>query len=409
MNAEILLSQVKDFEQKIIKDRRFLHEHPEIGFDLAKTKEYVKNELLSMGYEPQECGKCGLIALAGGKRPGKTFLIRADMDALAIQEQSDVPFTSKHEGKMHACGHDMHTAMLLGAARLLKLHENEIEGTIKLMFQPSEETFEGSKDMIEHGSLKNPDVDAALMIHVMAGMPIPAGSVIVCDGGVSAPAADYFRIKIQGKGCHGAMPQVGIDPITIAAYIITALQELNARALAMSDEAALTFGLVQAGQAENVIPDTAELGGTIRTYDEDIRKMLKSRMQEICDCIAKAFRGEATVTFTSGCPTLFNNAELSDNITAYCKELLGINKAFSTAQLKALSPNASSSKTVGSEDFAYVSQEVPSIMLALAAGEPEKGYCYPQHHPMVKFDEAVLTPGSCVYAYTAMRWLEEHH
>ncbi|MBQ8857259.1 MAG: amidohydrolase, partial [Lachnospiraceae bacterium] len=169
MNAEILLSQVKDFEQKIIKDRRFLHEHPEIGFDLAKTKEYVKNELLSMGYEPQECGKCGLIALAGGKRPGKTFLIRADMDALAIQEQSDVPFTSKHEGKMHACGHDMHTAMLLGAARLLKLHENEIEGTIKLMFQPSEETFEGSKDMIEHGSLKNPDVDAALMIHVMAG------------------------------------------------------------------------------------------------------------------------------------------------------------------------------------------------------------------------------------------------
>lgn len=408
MNAEILLSQVKDFEQKIIEDRRFLHEHPEIGFDLTKTKEYVKNELLSMGYEPQECGKCGLIALAGGRRPGKTFMIRADMDALAIQEQSDVPFASKHERKMHACGHDMHTAMLLGAARLLKLHENEIEGTIKLCFQPSEETFEGSKDMIKHGSLKNPDVDAALMIHVMAGMPLPAGSVIVCDGGVSAPAADYFRIKIQGKGCHGAMPQVGIDPITIAAHIITALQELNARELAMSDEAALTFGLLQAGQAENVIPDTAELGGTIRTYDEEIRKMLKSRMQEICEGIAKAFRGEATVTFTSGCPTLFNNAELSDKITAYCKELLGPYKAFSTAQLKALSPNAGASKTVGSEDFAYVSQAVPSIMLALAAGEPEKGYCYPQHHPMVKFDEAVLAPGSCVYAYMAMRWLEEH-
>lgn len=408
MNAEILLSQIKDFEQKILEDRRFLHAHPEIGFDLPKTKEYVKNELLSMGYEPRECGKCGLIALAGGKNPGKTFMIRADMDALAIQEQADVAFPSKHEGKMHACGHDMHTAMLLGAARLLKLHENEIKGTIKLCFQPSEETFEGSRDMIEHGSLKNPDVDAALMIHVMAGMPLPAGSVIVCDGGVSAPAADYFRIKIQGKGCHGAMPQVGIDPITIAAHIITALQELNARELAMSDEAALTFGILQAGQAENVIPDTAELGGTIRTYDEEIRKMLKIRMQEICDGIAKAFRGEATVTFTSGCPTLFNHAELSENVTAYCKELLGAQKAFSTAQLKALSPNASASKTVGSEDFAYVSQEVPSIMLALAAGEPGKGYCYPQHHPMVKFDETVLVPGSCIYAYTAMRWLEEH-
>lgn len=408
MNPDILLSEAKEFEQKIIEDRRFLHVHPEVGFALSKTKEYVKNELISMGYEPQECGKCGLIALAGGKNPGKTFMIRADMDALAIQEQADVPFASRHKGNMHACGHDMHTAMLLGAARILKLHENEINGTIKLCFQPSEETFEGSKDMIEHGSLKNPNVTAALMIHVMAGMPLPAGSVIVCDGGVSAPAADYFRIKIQGKGCHGAMPQVGIDPITIAAHIITALQELNARELAMSDEAALTFGLLQAGQAENVIPDTAELGGTIRTYDEEIRKMLKSRMQEICDGIAKAFRGTATVTFTSGCPTLFNNAELSENVTTYCKELLGLNKAFSTAQLKEISPNASSSKTVGSEDFAYVSQEVPSIMLALAAGEPEKGYIYPQHHPMVKFDEIVLVPGSCVYAYTAMRWLEEH-
>ena len=214
--------------------------------------------------------------------------------------------------------------------------------------------------------------------------------------------------KIQGKGCHGAMPQVGIDPITIAAHIITALQELNARELAMSDEAALTFGLMQAGQAENVIPDTAELGGTIRTYDEEIRKMLKARMEEICEGITKAFRGKATVTFTSGCPTLFNNEDLSADITGYCKELLGQGKAFSTAQLKAMSPDASTSKTVGSEDFAYVSQEVPSIMLALAAGEPQNGYCYPQHHPMVKFDEAVLVPGSCVYAYTAMRWLEEH-
>ena len=408
MNTETLLSQANEFEQKIIEYRRFLHMHPETGFDLKITKEYVKNELIQMGYEPQECGKCGLIVLVGGRKPGKTFMLRADMDALQIQEQADVEFKSLHEGKMHACGHDMHTAMLLGAARLLKQHEDEIEGTIKLCFQPSEETFEGSKDMIEHGSLKKPDVDAALMIHVMAGMPMQAGSVIVCDGGVSAPAADYFRIKIQGKGCHGAMPQVGIDPITIAAHIITALQELHARELAMMDEAALTFGIMQAGQAENVIPDTAELGGTLRTYDEELRKTMKVRMQEICDGIARAFRGSATVTFTSGCPTLFNNADLSENVTSYCKELLGTSRAFSTAQLKAMSPNASSSKTVGSEDFAYVSQEVPSIMLALAAGEPQNGYCYPQHHTMVKFDEAVLAPGSCVYAYTAMRWLEEH-
>ena len=167
MNAEILLSEARQWENRIIKDRRFLHSHPEVGFDLTKTKEYVKNELISMGYEPIECGKCGLLALAGGKKPGKTFMLRADMDALMIQEQSDVPFKSEHHGKMHACGHDMNTAMLLGAAKLLKTQEEEIEGTIKLCFQPSEETLEGSKDMIAHGSLKNPDVSPFI-----TGIPI---------------------------------------------------------------------------------------------------------------------------------------------------------------------------------------------------------------------------------------------
>lgn len=406
MNSDILLSEAKELEEKLHADRRFLHRHPEIGFDLKITREYVKKELLSMGYEPVECGKCGLIAHAGGKHPGKTFLIRADMDALKITEKSDVDFPSEYAGKMHACGHDLHTAMLLGAARLLKQHEDEIHGRIRLFFQPSEETFEGSKDMIDHGALEN--VNAALMIHVMAGMPLPAGTIIVCDGGVSAPAADYFRIHIQGKGCHGAMPQAGVDPITIAAHMITALQELHARELAMSDEAALTFGFVQAGQAENVIPDTAELGGTLRTYDETVREMLKKRMQEICEGTASIFRGTAKLTFTSGCPTLFNDSALSEHVTASCQALLGKDKAFSTAQLKAMSPNAASSKTVGSEDFAYVSHQVPSIMLALAAGEPQNGYCYPQHHPMVKFDESVLVPGSCIYAYTALRWLEDH-
>lgn len=407
ITPETLLSEASELKETLIENRRFLHSHPETGFDLHHTKDYVKNALISMGYEPIECGKCGLLALAGGKHKGKTFLLRADMDALKITEQADVDFPSEIQGNMHACGHDLHTAMLLGAAKLLKLHEDEIQGTIKLFFQPSEETFEGAADMIANGALETPHVDAALMIHVMAGMPMPAGTVIVCDGGVSAPAADYFQISIQGKGCHGAMPQAGVDPITIAAHTVTALQELHARELAMSDEAALTFGYLQAGQAENVIPDTANLGGTLRTYDEELRNTLKIRMQEICEGTAKTFRGTAKLTFSSGCPTLFNDAALSEQVTSYCKELLGTERAFSTAQLKAMSPNAASSKTVGSEDFAYVSHEVPTIMLALAAGEPKNGYCYPQHHPMVKFDESVLVPGSCVYAYTAMRWLEE--
>ena len=265
MNPEILLSEAKEMQLLLTKHRRYLHTHPELGFDLRQTKEYVKKELISIGYEPVECGKCGLVVLAGSKNSDKTFLIRADMDALPILEQADVKFKSENSGKMHACGHDMHTAMLLGAARLLKRHENELKGTIKLMFQPAEETLEGCKDMVDANVLNNPTVDAALMLHVTLGMPLQTGSAIICDGGISAPAADYFEIKIQGKGCHGAMPELGVDPITIASHIVIALQELHARELAMADDAVLTIGTMQAGDANNIIPDTAVLRGTRST------------------------------------------------------------------------------------------------------------------------------------------------
>ena len=407
MKPEVLQEEAQKLHETIVSNRRYLHTHPETGFDLKETVSYVKKELEDMGYEPIECGKAGLIAVAGGKKPGKVFLIRGDMDALPIKEEADVDFASD-SGRMHACGHDMHTAMLLGAARLLKMHEDEIEGTIKLMFQPAEEIFEGSHDMIEAGVLKNPDVDAALMIHVMAGMPFEAGTVIVSAPGVSAPAADYFDIKVQGKGCHGSMPNAGVDPLNVAAHILIALQEINARELAMSEQAVLTIGTMNAGVAANVIPDTVNMGGSIRTFDEETRAFIKERMVEISEGIAKSFRAEAEVIFGSGCPTLVNDKDLSVCAEKYVKELLGQQKAFSVAQLNAMSGDSKSSKSAGSEDFAYVSQEVPSIMLALAAGQPDKGYCYPQHHPMVKFDESALAGGSAVYAYTAMRWLEEH-
>lgn len=407
MNPEQFRKEAQTLQDTIIENRRYLHTHPETGFDLKETLPYVKQELMKMGYEPKECGKAGLVALAGGKKPGKVFLIRGDMDALPIKEEADVDFLSEN-GNMHACGHDMHTAMMLGAARLLKAHEDEIEGTIKLMFQPAEEIFEGSHDMIEDGLLENPKVDAALMIHVMAGMPFPAGTVIVSAPGVSAPAADYFEIKVQGKGCHGSMPNNGIDPLNVAAHILIGLQEIHARELAMSEQAVLTIGTMHAGTAANAIPDMAVMGGSIRTYDEETRTFMKQRMTEIAEGTAKAFRAEAKVTFGSGCPTLVNDKDLSKCAQQYVKELLGSHQAFSVAELNAMSGSQGASKSAGSEDFAYVSQEVPSIMLALAAGQPEKGYGYPQHHPMVKFDEAALTDGTAVYAYTAMRWLEEH-
>ena len=401
MTKEQIMQEAVALQEEIKAHRLWLHTHAETGFDLTETKPYVKSTLTEMGYTVQECGKAGLVTTVG-KPGGKVILLRADMDALPIAEEADVDFACKN-GRMHACGHDMHTAMLLGAAKLLKAHESELDGMVKLMFQPAEEIFEGSKDMIASGVLENPRPDAALMIHVAAGMPLPAGTVVVSAPGVSAPAADYFTIRVHGKGCHGSAPQNGIDPLTAAANILIALQEIHARELSASDEAVLTIGTFHAGEAGNVIPDTATMGGTIRTYDEKTRAYLKERMTAIAKNVAEAFRASAEVSFGSGCPTLVNDKDLSEKVTGYLKDLLGANRAFTTAELSGGKP----ARGGGSEDFAYVSHEVPSLMLALAAGEPSKGYPYPQHHPKVKFDERVLSTGAAVFVDCALQYLRE--
>lgn len=401
MTKEQIMQEAAALQEEIKAHRLWLHTHAETGFDLTETKPYVKSTLTEMGYTVQECGKAGLVT-AVGKSGGKVLLLRADMDALPIAEEADVDFACKN-GRMHACGHDMHTAMLLGAAKILKAHESELDGMVKLMFQPAEEIFEGSKDMIASGVLENPRPDAALMIHVAAGMPLPAGTVVVSAPGVSAPAADYFTIRVHGKGCHGSAPQNGIDPLTAAAHILIALQEIHARELSASDEAVLTIGTFHAGEAGNVIPDTATMGGTIRTYDEKTRAYLKERMTAIAKNVAEAFRASAGISFGSGCPTLVNDKDLSEKVTGYLKDLLGANRAFTTAELNGGKP----ARGGGSEDFAYVSHEVPSLMLALAAGEPSKGYPYPQHHPKVKFDERVLSTGAAVFVDCAIQYMKE--
>ena len=420
MDTKIILSEGLELQEKLKEIRHHLHANPEIGFDLHETYRYVYDKLVEFGYAPHKYGKMGLIATVGhkvstdGVAQDKTILLRADMDALPITEETPFDFASSN-GNMHACGHDMHTTMLLGAAKILKKHESELKGQVVLCFQPAEELLEGAKDMIESGVLRDTTPDAALMIHVTVGMPFETGTVVVCDGGVSAPAADYFKITIQGRGCHGAMPQLGIDPITTAAHIVTALQEIHARELSMFDDAVLTIGSIHAGNAANAIPDMAELTGTIRAYDEEVRNLIKIRMDEIITSIATAFRTKTKLEFTSGCPTLLNDASLSRDVTQYMKELLGPEKAFTKAELLSLANQESShtesnksTKATGSEDFAYFSQEVPSIMLALAAGNSQTGCEYPLHHPKVMLDEKALSVGSAVYAYNAMRWLETH-
>lgn len=401
MTAETFLNDAKEIENEIIENRRFLHSHAETGFELIESVAFVKEKLQEIGCECTDCGKCGVVALIGNGKSDSVFLLRADMDALPIKEKSDLGF-SCDTGNMHACGHDMHTAMLLGAAKILKKHESEIKGTVKLMFQPAEETLSGAKNMIENGVLKNPDVNGAMMIHVLAGFPIKSGTVIIPNAGVGAPAADYFTINIQGKGCHGSTPHLGIDSLSVAAHILLGLQEISARELGVADEALLTIGSLHGGTAGNVIADTAVMQGTLRAFDDKIRDKIKKRLTEISESIGNAYHAKITVTFGSGCPTLINDEGLVKEVEKNTKELLG-------AELVVNSSTFGDENTHrgGSEDFSYVSKEVPTIMLGMAAGEPEKGFQYHQHHPKVTFDEEILKIGSAVMAYNAYKWLEK--
>ncbi|MFA9424002.1 MAG: M20 family metallopeptidase [Sedimentibacter sp.] len=394
-----ILEEAKAIQKTIVKDRRYIHQNAEFGLNLPITSAYVIERLTSMGYETQLIDTSAVVAIAGGKKPGKVFLIRGDMDALPIIEENDLEFKSTTKN-MHACGHDAHAAMLLGAAQLLKNHEDEIEGSVKLMFQPAEEILAGAKAMVKGGVLENPKVDAAAMVHIFSGMPIPAGTLLVPQGGFVTSSADMFHIDIQGKGGHGAMPQDCVDPLNVAAHIHIALQELLAREVAPSSTAVITIGQMHGGNAGNIMPDTAFIEGTIRAFDSTERAFMKTRVVEISEGIAALFRAKATVEFRMECPSVYNDPKLYDQILKINNEFLG------EENVKGFDAVFPGGKMTGSEDFGFVSEKVPSLMMALGGGSPEQGYPYPQHHPKVNFSEDVFYIGSAVYANTAMEWLK---
>ena len=402
ISSQDLLNEAKALEPQLQTWRRTLHRHPEVGFDLPQTKALVKQALTEMGYAPQDCGKAGVLALAGGKKPGKTLLLRGDMDALPIQEQSGEEFSSEIPGRMHGCGHDMHTAMMLGAAKLLKAHEDEIEGTVKLEFQPAEEIFQGSPDMIANGLLEDPKVDAAVMFHVLAGMPLPSGTVLVPGGGITMASCEQYHITVHGKGGHGSTPHACVDPITAAAHIHIALQEINSRELDPNAFGVLTTGCFKAGAASNVIPDTAEMFGTIRTTDPDNKtgELIRKRMTEIAQGVALAFRCTAEVEFSDYCPCMVVDKALAADALTYMTDLLG-------AGAMDMTPLTGGKAGGGSEDFAFVSHEVPTVSMFISAGNAKDGYLYGQHHPKVRFDDSILYEGSAAYSYFALRWLSK--
>lgn len=392
-----MYKEALEIKETIVANRRHLHQNPELGLELPKTAAFVEEKLREMGYEPKRIGECGVVAVAG-KKEGKCILIRGDMDALPVQEMADVDFKSLN-GNMHACGHDCHTANMLGAAQLLKAHEDELEGQVKLMFQPAEETMDGAKMMVEGGVLENPKVDAAFGMHVFTNMELPVGTIIMTGADSKMAAVDWFTIKITGKGCHGAQPNNGVDPLNVMAHIHLALQAINAREMDPADNMVLTIGQMHGGNTSNVIPQEAMMSGTIRTLSAETRAMVKSRMEAIVGTIASAFKAEAHVEYGSGCPVLTQNKELYAKVKGY----LAGQEEIKFVDLDDIGVKMSN---MGSEDFAYVANEVPSIFLGVAAGQPSAGYSYPQHHPMARFKEECLPVGAATYAYVAMEWLK---
>lgn len=389
-----LLARAHALAPALTDTRRWLHAHAETGFDLPETYPYVWQRLTALGLTPRRCGRCGIIADVGSGE--HAVLLRADMDALPIREATSLPFASAN-GRMHACGHDLHTAMLLGAAQLLKEREAALPCRVRLMFQPAEELLSGAKDMLEDGLLKGAKVEAAYMLHVLTGLDLPVGTAIVSAPGVSAPAAATFQVRIQGRGCHGAMPHTGVDPITVAAHTVLNLQQIQTRELAMAQSAALTIGMLQSGDTPNVIPDSALLGGSMRAYEDDTMALLLRRTEEIARQTATLFRAEASFELLSSAPTLRNNERLSAQALRTLQGLLGPSRAMLSSQL-----TGSGARSSGSEDFAAVSHAVPAVMIALAAGRPQDGHAHPAHHPQVTFDEAALPVGASAYAALAL-------
>jgi amidohydrolase len=389
-----LRESAEEIAPGVIADRRYLHQHPELGFHEENTARLVVERLRALNLDDLQTGiaKTGVVGvLHGGKGPGKTVLLRADMDALPITELNDVPYKSETPGAMHACGHDAHTAMLLGAARVLAGRRDEFAGTIKFLFQPSEEANAGgAAPMIEAGVMENPHVDAAFGIHV--GSNIPAGKVAVLGGPVNA-AADSAIVTIRGLGGHAARPQMAIDPIVIGAHCIVALQSLVSREVNPLSPAVITVGTLHAGTVSNVIPEEAHFEATVRTFDEKTRALLAERIPQVVRGICETFRATADVQYELGYPPLVNNAEMAALVKSVALEVVGPERV------------QDSEPGMGAEDMSYFLNAVPGAFYRLGVRNEATGKTYGHHHPRFDIEEDALATGVAMHAAVALRYL----
>lgn len=387
-----LLQEAQAIQDQIVAWRRYFHQNPELGLELPLTAAHVKEELDKLGVRHRDCGQSGVLAYIG-KEGGKSILLRGDMDALPLTEDTGLPYASQCPGKMHACGHDTHAAMLLGAAKLLKDHESELNGLAILMFQPGEETLAGAKSMIEDGALENPKPDHAVAIHI-AGDPLKTGQLKMGRGVVSA-SSDNIRVILHGKGGHGASPQNSVNPIFAAAKIVEAFTDIGRYEVDPQQATVVNTCCIHSGTTYNIIPNDCELKVTVRTFNEDVRARILERMQQAVEKIADLYRCTAEFYNDFGTPSNYSEEQFADWLhETLVKDLEGVD----------ILP-LDDARMMGSEDFAYVSRQVSSCAMSLGAGAEHIPH-FPAHHPKVQFDEAAFPYGAATYAQCALSYLK---
>ena len=393
-----LLARMKELANaqhaELVNIRRHLHENPELGFEEVATAQYIADYLAGLGLEvTRQVAKTGVVALIRGVQPGKTVAIRADMDALPIQELNEVPYKSKHPGKMHACGHDAHVAAAIGAARILWELRDQINGNVKFIFQPAEEAPGGAEPMIAAGVLENPAVDAIIGGHVWGSLE--SGIIEVMTGPTMA-SSDIIRLKIIGKGGHAAQPHTTIDPIVIASEIVGALQKLVSRQTDPFESVVISICSFHAGDVFNVIPHSAYLEGAVRTLNNELRQELPHKIEKIIRGITEPYGATYELDYYLGYPVTVNDPGVTETVRKAAVSVLGADKVRVAARA-----------SMGGEDYAYFLNKVPGTYIRIGTRNPEKGICQEMHHPRFDIDEAVLELTPVVYAQAAFDLLAE--
>jgi amidohydrolase len=393
INLDRVRPAIRALQPDLVSWRRQIHQRPELGFQEALTAELIHQKLSEWGiFHQTGVAKTGVVAVIEGRRSGKTLAVRADMDALPIQEENEVPYRSQKDGSMHACGHDGHTAIALGFAAYLAKHR-DFAGTVKIIFQPAEEGPGGAQPMIEAGVLQNPDVDAIIGLHLWNYLPM--GTVGVRAGALMA-AVECFRCTIFGKGGHGAIPQTTIDSVLVSAQIVTLLQSIVARNVDPLDSAVVTVGELHAGTAANVIADTARMQGTVRYFDPKYQGFFQQRVEAVIRGVCDSHGAKYDLDYWQLYPPVVNDAAIADLV-----------RSVAEAVVETPAGVVPQCQTMGGEDMSFFLQAVPGCYFFLGSANAIRNFTYPHHHPRFDFDETVLQVGVEMFARCAERFLAD--